>query len=311
MLLQVADDDPSLAAARHQPQVIKAILMAGADKNIPTWNWQRTPLQPLDTTYGAGQLNVYNSYHILTAGQHPASSTATVGNTGWDYANVTAGTLQYYYFDIAGSTDRLSALLSWNRIITDSNPDRNVWTPSSYVPNLNLWLYSANGFAIGPLIDSSVSAVDNVQCIYQTALPAGRYVLKVTAASGSANYAWLGKATIATYATGDFNHDGYVNADDINLLYRNFGSNSFYDLNGDGVVNQADVTQLVTTIMGTKYGDANLDHKVNFADFQVLLNNWQRHRGMGQRRLHRRRQGQFLGLPNAAGQLESGGGVLR
>jgi hypothetical protein len=274
MLYQAADLDPALTAARGQPQVIKAILMAGADKSkFPAWD--RTPTRPLDDRFGAGELNVYNSYHILKAGQQAASSIAAVANTGWDYTSVAAGAPQYYYFDITGnSTDRLSALLSWNRIITDSNPDPDTWTPSAYVPNLNLRLYSATGFALGAQVDSSVSALDNVQCIYQTTLPAGRYALEVTAASGSANYALAWQSTITTYAAGDFNHDGYVSADDIDLLYRNFGANSFYDLNGDGVVNQADVTQLVETILGTGFGDANLDRNVNFTDFQALLDHW-------------------------------------
>jgi probable HAF family extracellular repeat protein len=52
---------------------------------------------------------------------------------------------------------------------------------------------------------------------------------------------------------GDFNHDGVVNAADIDLLYANFTAktgtfNSLYDLNGDGVV--------------------------GFLDFQILLSYW-------------------------------------
>ena len=37
----------------------------------PTPNpWNRTPTQPLDDMFGAGELNVYNSYLIQLGGQH-------------------------------------------------------------------------------------------------------------------------------------------------------------------------------------------------------------------------------------------------
>ncbi len=45
------------------PEAIKAIIMAGADKSaIPAWS--NTETRPLDSIYGAGELDVYNSYQI-------------------------------------------------------------------------------------------------------------------------------------------------------------------------------------------------------------------------------------------------------
>lgn len=276
LLYQAADLDSNLAAARNQPEVIKAILMAGATKSqFP--NWTRNSTQPLDLTYGAGELNVYNSYMLLKAGQHSASSTATVSNTGWDYANVTKGSNHYYYFDVTGnSADQLSVMLTWDEVIT--NTRSNLWNPTVTLPNLDLKLFSASGFTLGSMIDSSVSAVDNVQCVYQTALLPGRYALEVSSLSGSANYAL---AWQMTYAIGDFNHDGVVNAADIDLLYANFTAksgtyNSFYDLTGDGVVSQLDMNDLLTNILHKSYADANLDGVVDFTDFQVLLDHWQK-----------------------------------
>jgi hypothetical protein len=81
--------------------------------------------------------------------------------------------------------------------------------------------------------------------------------------------------TIGAYLIGDVTRDGFVDADDIDSLYRHFGTQAWYDLNNDGVVNQADVTYEVVTILHTGYGDATLDRKVNFIDFQVLLDHWQ------------------------------------
>jgi hypothetical protein len=272
LLYQTADLYSNLSAARNQPEVIKAVLMAGASKTQCP-NWTRTPTQPLDTTYGAGELNVYNSYNLLKAGQYAASSSATVNNAGWDYANVTSGSNRYYYFNLTADSAPLSVMLTWDRVITNANP--NFWSPTVTVPDLNLKLFGASGFTLGSMIDSSVSAVDNVQCIYQGSLAPGRYALEVSSLSGSANYALAWQSALTMYPTGDFNNDGLVTAADINQLYRNFGANSLYDLNGDGTVNQADVDYLLKNVLHRNYGDANLDGKVDFTDFQVLLDHWQ------------------------------------
>src|SRR5208337_4955634 len=65
-----------------KPAAIRAILMAGADKN-PLPSWSRTPTQPLDPQYGVGQLNFDWAYQILTAGPQTASSSGLVGSNGW------------------------------------------------------------------------------------------------------------------------------------------------------------------------------------------------------------------------------------
>lgn len=292
LLYQAANLDPNLAAARNQPEVFKAILMAGATRNqFPSWT--RTPTQPLDTTYGAGELNVYNSYNLLKAGQHPASSTSTVSNTGWDYSSVTQGANQYYYFDVTGnSADRLSVMLTWDEVIT--NAQDNLWNPTVTLPHLNLKLFGASGFVLGSMIDSSVSPVDNLQCIYQTALLPGRYAMEVSSLSGSANYALAWQSTITTYPPGDTNHDGVVNSLDIDAIYHHLtvAPSTYqgtwpwplltwspaltpYDPAGLGSVSQADVTYELNNYFHTNYGDANLDGATGFVDFQALLNHWQ------------------------------------
>ena len=49
-------------------EVMKAMLMAGATKTeFPTWT--RTASQPLDDTFGAGELNVFNSYLMTQGGR--------------------------------------------------------------------------------------------------------------------------------------------------------------------------------------------------------------------------------------------------
>lgn len=75
---------------------------------------------------------------------------------------------------------------------------------------------------------------------------------------------------------GDFNHDGQVDATDINLLGKMMqGSedNSQYDLNRDGGINQLDLDVLIHSILKTEYGDANLDGKVDASDARVIFSN--------------------------------------
>ena len=76
----------SLSEARH-PLVIKALLMAGATKEeFP--GWSHTSAQPLDAIYGAGEVNIYNSYKMLMTGRQQASSSSLLNISGWD-ANLT------------------------------------------------------------------------------------------------------------------------------------------------------------------------------------------------------------------------------
>ncbi len=189
------------AAGQHSV-TLKAMLLAGATKD-PFANWSRTTTRPLDAHYGAGQLNVFHGYHILAAGQQVASSIASVASRGWDY-NTTAAAARLYFFDIpAGDTaSRLSAVLTWNRIVADTLAVG--WgNPSSNVPDLALRIYAASGFTKGVLVDQSISAVDNVEHLYETTLPPGRYALEVTGNQTGIAYglAWNTVSNVSIAAT--------------------------------------------------------------------------------------------------------------
>ncbi|MCY2930908.1 MAG: hypothetical protein NTV86_15750 [Planctomycetota bacterium] len=240
-LLQVAAGNSSLSLASHS-QTVKAILLAGATKTqFPTWS--RTPTAPLDTTYGAGQLNVYNNYHILTAGRQQASSSATVGSAGWDFNTTSASQTQTYFFDVPGTTafKEFSVVLTWNRVLT---PDSffGMTQLNSSLANLDLKLYNASGFALGALVDSSVNTTDNIEHIYGSLLP-GRYALEVSssyAASTDYALAWRNRPTLP----GDANLDGEVGPEDFGLLKDNFGvvrtDWAHGDFSGDGEVGPED-----------------------------------------------------------------------
>jgi hypothetical protein len=169
-------------------QVVKSILLAGATKSEFS-SWSHTHTQPLDSTYGAGELNVERSYNILAGGEEKPSSAQLVKGTGWDFNHsLTPGNENLYFFDVPlGQTlTELSAVLAWNCNVT---PDAEWGNVTTTLANLNLSLWTASGFTTLTKLDYSESTVDNVEHIYYHNLPAGRYALGVSADSGGADYA--------------------------------------------------------------------------------------------------------------------------
>lgn len=155
--------------------VMKSILMAGATKTEFS-SWSRTPSQPIDVVFGAGEMNVQNSYHILVAGEQDASSTG--GHYGWDDASLSTAGSTIYTIDICEPVDELSAILTWNRTIDSAS-----WLGgggfSETVANMSLQLHRTDG-GTPELYDSSDSTIDNIEHVYLRKLPAGTYTLTVT-----------------------------------------------------------------------------------------------------------------------------------
>ena len=203
LLAQKASSVTALNSAANSV-ALKSLIMAGATKSqIPSWSRPANSTQPMDLHYGAGQVNVFNSYHILVAGRQAASSSVSVKSRGWDYTG-TAAAARVYFFDIAAgdTSPGFSAVLNWNRVVADTLPGSLWGNPSSTLPNLFLKLYAASGFTLGALVDSSVSTIDNVQLLYQPNLPPGRYALEVSSSTTGVNYglAWLSLPTVTIAA---------------------------------------------------------------------------------------------------------------
>lgn len=175
-------------------RTIKALLLNGA---IKPSNWTHTATAPLDTRFGAGILNVFNSYQQLAGGEFnfiESALTGTVGGAhlpgnnptnvaslaGWDFntiaASVNSDRVNHYYFSLPTNMAKvftLTATLVWNRGMNASDP-----------ANLDLFLYQISN---SNLVASSVSSVDNVEHLYVTNLPAGRYDLQVLKKGGVLN----------------------------------------------------------------------------------------------------------------------------
>jgi hypothetical protein len=183
----------SLSAARS-PLVMKALLLAGATK-AEFSNWSHTPQQPLDRTYGAGELNVYNSYKALVAGRQVSASNAEVKLTGWDSNTTSTSSRRLYFFTVpAGKKMALSAALAWYRHVS---PDALWTTLTPRIENLDLKLWRSSSYTLGSLVSSSNSTIDNVEHVYETSLVAGQYALEVTASVNSEAFglAWTSTLT--------------------------------------------------------------------------------------------------------------------
>jgi len=180
-------------------RTLKALLLNGAVKPL---GWTNATFAPLDLRYGAGLLNVFNSYEELLAGKHsyivatsvtsggahlPTGATGTVGTlSGWDFNSLSSSTLpamdgvNHYYFNVTNGMSKAgfaaAITLVWNRPASASS------LVHASINNLGLFLYNA---ANNNLVMVSTSLVDNVQHVFVPQLAPGRYDLQVWKAGGS------------------------------------------------------------------------------------------------------------------------------
>ena len=181
---------------------VKALLFAGATKEEFAI-WSRTSARPIDLRYGFGELNVLLSYRMLLAGPNSGSTSATQPSAGWSagrISSLTSANARTYFFDLpeGSANPRFSAALVWHRAVTQ--------TYSTNLANLDLTLYSvaAGTFALGSAVQTSESAVDNLEHIYAPGLPAGRYALQVSSGDLTATdyaLAWRALPTVTVVAT--------------------------------------------------------------------------------------------------------------
>lgn len=167
-----------------QPETMKAILMAGATKHDVNGTWSHTTTDPLDPTFGAGELNVFNSYNILAAGEQEgtngAAPAAPVSSNGWDYEIAASTTMpRYYNLDLTAGASELSVSLNWNAEISSLNGQG---TPTFTFANMDLKIYDSTTTFLGggTPIDESVSTDHNLEHLYLMNLAPGLYTLEVT-----------------------------------------------------------------------------------------------------------------------------------
>ncbi|MDC0936287.1 hypothetical protein OAS39_08355 [Pirellulales bacterium] len=249
----------AIDAARAE--VIKAQLLAGATKDEPEFtSWSRTSTQPLDIHYGAGEVNLLNSYKIQRGGRHSATLGPPVelaGTYGWDYGEISEREALNYNFVIESGTHvtEASIILTWFAEVTDFD----IGAPD--VANLDLRLFESTSAFKDLEIDRSVSEVDNVEHLYLTDLGPGIYTLEVSADAVSTRdfgIAWRWD-TLFDETSADFNLDGTVDGNDWLTAQRNYrtivgASHADGDADGDGDVDSDDLE-----LVSTSYGVTRID----------------------------------------------------
>ena len=241
--------------ASTQSETMKAVILAGAIKDdLPSWSHSQT--QPLDSTYGAGVLNVYNSYLIQSGGNYAGllvEPPSAVGIDGWDYSAVSKNAPLYYNFEVpAGSTaTELSIVLAWNAEVTDSLAGGS-FSPDVTLDNLDLRLFDSSNSFLETEVEASISTVDNVEHIRLLDLGEGTYTLEVSNLTNGPGrdygLAWRMETEFET-ETADFNTNGKVDGIDFLSWQQNFGT-----IAGAGL----------------SQGDANGDADVDFDDFTIF-----------------------------------------
>ncbi|MCB1228106.1 MAG: hypothetical protein KDK99_20035 [Verrucomicrobiales bacterium] len=186
VLLQaaIASGDPDA----ERPEVIRAQLIAGASKQrLPAWQ-RAADAKPYDAVFGAGEVNIHNSWHLQAAGKQTYSTTVDRQPSGWDLAATTSNSSgRRYFFTIPEGryADTFSVALCWNRQISTGG-----LSYSSSLSDLNLKLYASTGLTPEAVpLAQSISTVDNVEHLFLRNLPPGQYLLQVTASVNNRDYA--------------------------------------------------------------------------------------------------------------------------
>jgi len=198
LLVETARTWPTLAgvASAERPEVLKAVLLAGAEHRAgwsngasttgPTRGITATPLDPL---WGCDELDVDHGHWILTGGEQPSSDVAATAlalpHSGWELAATSSGASRYWRFEVATPTPIVSILATWNR-----RPAANFGSFSLPEFDLELWSIDPSGALTSLVGDAglaafsdgdvrSESSVDNVEHLYIRDLQPGSYVLEL------------------------------------------------------------------------------------------------------------------------------------
>ena len=195
----------------ERSEVIKAALMAGAERatsnttaaDITDYRTDITNQADngLDSRFGAGQLNIINSYHIIAAGEQNSIDDATstggfIGNSGFDYdpsfggANGSNGSASYF-FSTGIDPVQLVTSLAWN--IDIDGGSTNNFNDTATLFDLDLFLYDITGAASmndWQLLGSSASQSENTEHLWMTLASNRDYAIQVRAGSGQAVFEW-------------------------------------------------------------------------------------------------------------------------
>ena len=275
VLAQLVDKGRHLGQSTS-PQVLKAVLLSGAEKSFhvdgTAWQpfqafdsdgvWEAT--SPLDQQAGAGLVDAAATARIYLAGEQGAGDVSSIG---WD-ENIVVRRQDYQFdLDVIGSAT-ITTTLTWLRHVVrtddgdgevDSDDQFTLGLADDGLDNLDLEL-----LADGVPVARSRSTVDNVEHLHWEITQSGRYTLQVQRVDVDNDgldepyaIAWLARGFL-----GDLVADGVIDVADIDQLSRIVRDGRYdnkADLDQDGQLDQRDRELWVTEVAGTYSGDANLD----------------------------------------------------
>jgi hypothetical protein len=185
----------------EQSETVKAALMAGADRQTANTSTDANisdyrsagheTANGLDSRYGAGQVNIYNSYRILAGGEQKSFQNGGVDirSFGFDHGAIGglsgSGRTASYFFNGTASDVSLFASLVWNLDVANTNIFNPV-LPATTLYNLDLSLFDVTN---NNLVAASTSTLDNTENLYFNLLLGNRYEMRVTTNEAN-NFLW-------------------------------------------------------------------------------------------------------------------------
>jgi autotransporter-associated beta strand protein len=207
-------------------EVVKAALMAGASRlafnsSDPSMlvDYRADPARQatngLDKRFGAGQLNVYNSFSIVVEGEQNSTAdgrAADVSAAGFDYdphfGGAEGANADGTYEFTAGWTGQpFTASLVWNAQIDIGLVKQGQPRSAATLYNLDLSLFDVTDGG-AQVVASSKSADQNTENIWTSLVAGHRYRLEVSPGAGQAPFdwdyalAWSGIGTLGWLGTG-------------------------------------------------------------------------------------------------------------
>lgn len=192
----------------ERSEVIKAALMAGADRftqntgttaNISDYGTDPYMKENgLDGRFGAGQINIFNSYHIIAAGEQNSDEDDPHGSgaiswSGFDFDpsfGITGGVPESasYFFTSTITRCRLAASLVWNIKINGGT----CWNFNSEATlyDLNLSLFDVTDRENPVLIASSSGNITNTENLWVPLEKDRNYRMEIMAAEGQGDFTW-------------------------------------------------------------------------------------------------------------------------
>ena len=197
----------------ERSEVVKAALMAGADRvtrnteviggnpiDIEDYRKDSAHRSPngLDRRYGAGQVNIGNSYHIIAGGEQNSledmpESGGIIGRSGFDYDPAFGGengsnTVATYYFTADKDSTLLRAALVWN-IDIDAGAGPH-FAGSATLYDLDLFLYDVTGTGEPRQVAASTAPADNTENLWVGLGKNRRYMIQVKPGSRQSAFKW-------------------------------------------------------------------------------------------------------------------------